>query len=134
MNKNFVRMFQPRFAALVDAGVKKQTVRPVPKRLPEPGDLLDAREWIGRPYRSKQRKIGRFRITRVCPIFIDAYGVSLGYGNGRWIAVDPTKFARADGFEGFEELWSSFWEFYHEERFHGIVIFWDPQSRKEDNA
>ena len=40
-----VRMFKPQFAPLVKAGTKRQTIRPVPKRLPQPGDLESWREW-----------------------------------------------------------------------------------------
>ena len=40
-----VRMFKPQFAPLVKAGTKRQTIRPVPKRLPQPGYLESWREW-----------------------------------------------------------------------------------------
>lgn len=33
----FVRMFQPQFAARVESGQKRQTVRVTPKRMPTPG-------------------------------------------------------------------------------------------------
>src|SRR5262245_11304591 len=35
---NFVRMFKPQFAPMVESGQKCQTVRPTPKRIPHPGD------------------------------------------------------------------------------------------------
>ena len=53
----FVRTFQPRFSRLVESGAKRQTIRKTPKRMPKVGDTLDAREWTGAPYRSKQRKL-----------------------------------------------------------------------------
>jgi uncharacterized protein YqfB (UPF0267 family) len=55
-------MFQPRFARLVESGAKTQTIRVKskakhPRPLPKPGDFLSLREWEGKPYRSKQRKL-----------------------------------------------------------------------------
>lgn len=49
---NYVRMFKPQFAPLVESGKKLQTVRPTPKRMPKPGDKISLREWTGLPYRS----------------------------------------------------------------------------------
>lgn len=63
--RRFVRMFKPRFAPLVKDGRKLQTMRPVPKVMPRPGDIIDCRMWAGKPYRSKHVKLCEGRITRV---------------------------------------------------------------------
>jgi hypothetical protein len=66
----FVRMFKPRFARLVETGEKLQTIRPMPKRLPEIGDHLSLREWTGKPYRSKQRTLCEAIVIHVARITI----------------------------------------------------------------
>jgi hypothetical protein len=50
-----VLMFQPRFAPLVEAGTKTQTIRPVRRRPIVVGDELSLRAWTGLPYRSPQQ-------------------------------------------------------------------------------
>ena len=40
---SFVRMFKPQFAGLVERGENLQTVRPIPKRMPKPGDKISLR-------------------------------------------------------------------------------------------
>lgn len=116
MSRRFVRMFKPRFAALVKAGTKRQTIRPTPKRMPKPGDILDAREWTGKPYRSKQAKIGEFVISdvRMVRITKEHFGV-------------PTTpevlnlFAQADGFRDWDEM-VEWLEREHGLPFEGILI------------
>lgn len=49
-----VYMFKPRFAPLVEAGTKRQTIRPKRKHPTKVGDVLSLRCWEGKPYRSKQ--------------------------------------------------------------------------------
>lgn len=121
MTRRFVRMFKPRFAALVRAGTKKQTIRPTPKRMPKPGDIIDCREWTAIPRRSKQIKIGEFEIQHVATVNLD----------GGWIIVgervlnpkDEDRFAHADGFKDHLELVEWF-EREHSLPFTGILISW----------
>lgn len=49
-----VYLFQRRFAALVQQGKKRTTIRPKRKRPTKVGDWLSLRRWSGKPYRSKQ--------------------------------------------------------------------------------
>lgn len=76
-----VRMFKPRFAVLVAAGTKRQTIRPMPKRMPKVGDHESWRRWSGLPYRSKQIELARVEIVSVERIRIeetsDTYDISL---------------------------------------------------------
>ncbi len=58
--RTHVRMFKPQFVRLVEWDLKRETLRPFPKRerdMPQVGDFVDCRAWIGLPYRSKQRKL-----------------------------------------------------------------------------
>lgn len=132
--RRFVRTFQPRFARLVKDGAKKQTIRRVPKRMPRPGDILDAREWTGSPYRSPQRKLGEFSITDVCPCHLAEYGICMKPPNGSMLQVlsvpimtfewvDADRFAKDDGFVNWEEMRDWFGET-HGFPFEGIVIYW----------
>lgn len=54
-----VLLFQPRFANLVAAGTKRQTIRPTRKIPIVRGDDLSLRQWQGLPYRSKQVELAR---------------------------------------------------------------------------
>lgn len=75
--RRFVRMFKPRFVEVVRLGLKRQTVRPVPKRMPAPGDVIDCRYWSGRPYDAPQVRIGDGVITRVRGCRITETDISL---------------------------------------------------------
>jgi len=134
--KNFVRMFKPRFAAAVEAGTKRQTVRPMPKRMPRRGDTISLRCWIGAPYRSKQRVLREAKIERVAEIVIAADEVlpikirpmQDDRDERRYLNLSysptPDDFARADGFAD----WTEMREWFAREHglpFAGIVIFWD---------
>jgi hypothetical protein len=120
---HFVRLFKPRFAALVAAGTKTQTVRPTPKRMPRAGDTISLRYWLGAPYRSRQRIIREAEISEVHHALIEANGVSL-YETGAAWAPDRDAFARADGFADWPEM-RSWFEAEHGLPFSGIVIFWN---------
>lgn len=126
---HFVRLFKPRFAALVESGAKLQTVRPTPMRMPRPGDTISLRTWTGKPYRSKMRVLRESVVTVVAPVHINEFGIS---------HVGPIKsyapqtgelkagyeaFARADGFKDFAEMRDWFLA-EHGLPFTGIVIFW----------
>lgn len=66
-----VRMFQSRFSELISKGIKRQTIRPIPKRMPKEGDLESWREWTGRPYRSPTRKLAQVELQKVSEIIIE---------------------------------------------------------------
>lgn len=119
---SFVRMFKPRFAPLVESGAKLQTVRPLPARLPQPGDRISLRTWTGLPYRSKQRILRESIIERVAFCNIGTAGIRLDDYH-----VPPDDFARADGFRDFADLLAWFEET-HALPFAGIAIFWRPVS------
>ncbi len=118
---NFTRTFKPQFAPLVESGRKCQTVRPVPKRMPKAGDTLDAREWTGRPYGSKQRKLGVFTITEVLSVRIDAEDLAIGGRKVGWMRRNA--FASADGFSSFAEM-AAWFSQTHGLPFVGILIKW----------
>lgn len=123
----FVRMFQPRFATLVESGKKLQTVRAKPRRMPKVGDILDAREWTGRPYASKQRKLGDRAITKIEPIEI-RYTKELGFfvqvGDCELGYYEAHAFARADGFSDFGDMITWLGNTHTHFPFCGIVIYW----------
>lgn len=132
----FVRMFKPQFAELVESGEKVQTVRPTPKRIPKAGDKISLRAWTGKPYRSKQRVLRESTITKVEHVEIRATEMYLG---GRWIPFEHMHaFARADGFTGANDMIGWF-NFTHGLPFRGVVIYWQNAAlcheagRKETN-
>lgn len=55
--RRHVFMFQPQFAPRVLDGSKTTTIRAPRKRAVKIGDILDLRQWSGRPYASKQVKL-----------------------------------------------------------------------------
>lgn len=118
--RRFVRMFKPQFARLVETGQKLQTVRPIPKRMPVPGDLIDCREWTGKPYRSPQRKLKESEI--ICVGEIKVCPSSLLINNE---FVPKNEFAVRDGFSCYDEMTEWFQET-HGLPFTGIVIAWKP--------
>ena len=124
--KSFVRMFKPRFAALVESGAKTQTVRPRPARMPKAGDKLSLRIWTGKPYRSKQRVIRDAIITSVAHFEITETSVILNS-----YAEPCDDFARADGFRDFFDMQNWFRET-HGLPFEGVAIFW--QNNELRNA
>lgn len=119
------RMFQPRFADLVEADKKWQTVRAQPKRMPQPGELESWRKWAGKPYRSPHVVIKNVRLVRVQECVIDALTI---YLDG--IGMNPAqcdRFAQADGFRDFVQMqdWivETHGELSRSKPFVGIVIF-----------
>jgi hypothetical protein len=109
------RMFKPQFAAMVKAGTKRQTIRPVPKRMPKVGDLESWRQWSGRPYNSPQIELARVRLISVTAIKIYASHIDA------WTGVGIEDFARADGFESFAEM-AIWFQREHGLPFRGILI------------
>lgn len=113
-----VRMFKPQFAPLVESGVKCQTVRPVPVRMPKAGERISLREWISKPYRSKQRVLREAIITEVSHCDITETGIAVNS-----YAEPCDDFARADGFKDFFEL-RDWFKATHGLPFEGVVIKW----------
>jgi len=113
-----VRMFKPQFAPLVKSGVKRQTVRPVPARMPKAAEPISLREWTGKPYRSKQRVLREAKICEVSRCDITDTGVAVNS-----YAEPCDDFARADGFRDFFELHDWF-KAQHGLPFEGILIKW----------
>ena len=130
MNKprRFIRLFKPQFAVLVESGRKTQTVRPVPKRMPRPGDIIECRYWSGKPYRSKQFWCADGRITRVVEVRIEAGRVPECPDiccAGSWLDVPEMEaFAAADGFASAAELGRWFHD-QHGLPFEGVLIEWE---------
>jgi hypothetical protein len=129
--RHFVRTFQPRFAALVESGVKRQTIRPQPKRIPRPGDTISLRAWKGRPYRSKQRILREATISNLEGITIHADGVEISPGTLRvfWMGEAGRRrphldaFARKDGFADWPDMKAWFLA-NHTLPFTGCLITW----------
>ena len=120
---NFVRLFQPRFARLVEAGTKLHTVRATPKRMPKVGDRISLREWTGKPYRSKQRVLLESTITKLQKIEIVENGWTWLDDVRMKTLRDCNDFAHADGFVGYSEMLAWFRDT-HGLPFAGIVIHW----------
>lgn len=121
--RSFVRMFKPQFAELVASGVKCQTVRLMPKRIPKAGDMISLRCWEGKPYRSKQRVLCEATIAAVQTINITPEG---------WVWLNDFRiksraafeaFAVADGFATPEDFLNWFRD-QHGLPFAGIVLSW----------
>jgi hypothetical protein len=113
-----VKMFKSRFAPLVEDYKKRQTIRPVPKRMPKVGEEISLREWTGNPYRSPQRILRESRITHVSNCEITKACVRV---NGCRVPSDH--FAQADGFTSFSDMCLWFEET-HGLPFEGILIEW----------
>lgn len=119
---HFVRMFRPRFAALVEAGTKTQTVRPTPKRMPQVGDTISLRAWTGAPYRSKQRVLREAEISAIHEVIISGGGIILGTDRMTW-SPHLWSFARLDGFADWPEM-REWFRGTHGLPFTGIVLYW----------
>ncbi len=115
-------MFKPRFASLVEARIKRQTVRPTPKRMPKAGDSQSNREWTGKPYRSKQRVLCEAIVISCEQVTVDYVSLILPTGP---ITERPQldAFAKADGFQDWSDLVAWFAQ-EHGLPFSGILIKW----------
>lgn len=122
------RTFEPRFAELVRAGIKRQTIRPRGKEPPRPGDTLNLRQWTGQAYRSRQRTLrdGQ-RCRSVTPVLITEHGLTFdpGTNHERTLGTGPLleAFARADGFTAWPEL-RAWFEGRYTLPFEGHLITW----------
>ena len=117
-----VRMFKPQFAPLVESGEKRQTVRPIPKRIPIEGQPISLRAWTGLPYRSKQRVLREATIKEVRTVLIETDCVTL-YDREAGYAPERGAFAVADGFSCWEEM-RQWFEREHSLPFLGVLIRW----------
>lgn len=114
-----VILFQDRFAELVRAGTKRQTIRKAAKC--KPGDELSLRRWTGKPYRSKQEALRPIEICRaVEPIrlAIEDY-VEAGAGE----VARQALIAKADGFSCYADMLEWF-EKTHGLPFKGEIVKW----------
>lgn len=113
-------MFKPQFALLVKDGSKRQTIRPLPKRMPVVGQHESWRKWKDRPYKSQQIELAQVELTNVRPITLVGFGVFIISGkDASW--DEAQEIARLDGFES---LYSMMMWFHntHGLPFEGILI------------
>lgn len=116
-----VRLFQPSFASLVESGMKLQTIRKTPVRMPKPGDSISLRTWTGAPYRSKQRILREAKITLVENITITIDQITCNGWNLCKESEDDL--AKADGFQT-AMCMRNWFILNHGLPFTGIVIHW----------
>ncbi len=121
-------MFKPQFAPMVKSGAKRQTIRPVPKRMPKVGDHESWREWTGKPYRSGQRELAKIELISVERIQFDETPRELLVSlpdrplKGALMPIDEwNDFAKADGFGSMFEM-AQWFECEHGLPFNGILI------------
>ncbi len=121
MPRRHVRMIQPRFVPLILSGAKLNTIRPTPQREIRPGDILDIRQWEAKAYRSKQIRIVEVEVADVSRIEIGDSWVR------RWngLVDDLDAFARADGFDGWNDM-AAWFDAVHGLPFDGVIIRWKP--------
>lgn len=127
--RRLVKLFQPRFAPLIQSGAKRQTIRPMPKVMPEAGDIVDCRQWSGLPYRSKQIRLGEFEVEEVGTVFLAERAYELHLHGRIFISLKgcdmARDFAQSDGFDSFDDMLEWFIE-NHGLPFGGILIKWRP--------
>ncbi len=115
-----VRMFKPQFAPLVLNGSKRQTIRPMPKRIPSIGEKESWRKWMDKPYRSKQQELAQVQIVNVQSIKIVGYGMFILSGEDcTW--NEAQDIARLDGFGSLHDMMTWFLKT-HGLPFQGILI------------
>jgi len=132
--RKFVRMFSDEFSWQVRDGLKTQTIRKTPSRMPKKGDLIDCRMWEGKAYRSKQRIIGVFEISKVTSIKIQTSKITLESEKGKYelgLYTPLADFAKDDGFMDWDHLVRWFTLNQGRLPFKGILIEWDFESIKE---
>lgn len=127
-----VYTFQPRFARLVRDGIKRQTIRRgrLDRKRTKVGDILSLRQWVGKPYRSRQetlraievcKEVHTFEIRRVENLFYH------GFLDGERIAAhELDRIAREDGFRDAGEMLKWFMDNHgvREHDFKGDLIRW----------
>lgn len=120
-------MFQHRFADRVGGGTKLQTIRPPRKRLIVAGERLSLRKWADKAYRSPQIVLREASCISCEPVWIgyDTHAGNSIFMRTRYLtAIESERFAKADGFESFQEMFEWFSQT-HGMSFHGILIRWE---------
>lgn len=113
-------MFKPQFAPLVLNGSKRQTIRPMPKRMPIVGQKESWRKWSDKPYRSKQIELAQVVVTNVQSIKLVGHGMFVLSGEDcTW--DEAQDIARLDGFESLESMMQWFIST-HGLPFQGVLI------------
>jgi len=121
-----VILFQERFAPLVAAGTKRQTIRKTARC--KAGDSLSLRRWSGKAYRSKQELLRTAVCTAVKPVriaFHDAYVCG--------VKEDGQHLAALDGFNDWAEM-RDWFEAVHGLPFSGWLIEWDAKQMPDGDA
>lgn len=126
--RRHVIIFQDRFAQLVASGEKPHTIRPKRKRPIRVGDVLDLRQWTGKPYRSKQRKLRLATCIAVTPIELCFIRHRLlvwlrGKTPRHLTTAEIEALARRDGFADGAEM-ADWFSNMHELLFAGMLIEW----------
>lgn len=125
--------FQSRFVEPILSGAKVQTIRRTPKRPVQPGDMLRAFYWTGKPYRSMQGHIGRYEITDILRVQIyenhaDTRGMKEFENPAQYDTdMELQNFANVDGLSSYAEL-CQFLERYGPLPFVGCLIKWKGKS------
>lgn len=123
-----VIMFAPQFAQKVELGIKPTTIRGTRKRVINVGDTLSLREWLGKPYRSKQRILRTATCTKV-----EVFGITGPLAGGRSFVTierarlpieEANELAMMDGFTDIHALIEWFRDV-HGLPFVGVRIHWD---------
>lgn len=122
--RTVVKTFMPKFAPLVEAGTKRNTIRKVPKRMPRVGDRFSGRQWTGRPYFSKQRILIEGVVTEVLHIQIRKLGIWFPGVRRITTPIEMLQFAKADGFETLKDFRD--WFLKDKTTFKGVFIKWEP--------
>lgn len=134
--RTWVKMFQLRFVPKVAAGKKRTTIRPAPQRpqdWPVVGDRIEARHWLGKPYRSKHKSIITGVITSVQWVTITVDGIivwdadpdnTMQHAKVRALSLNAiNRMAKADGFDDWFAM-RTWFRNQHGLPFTGILIKW----------
>ena len=111
------RTVDPRFVPAIKAGTKTSTIR-TSQTVYQAGDTLVLKEWAGRPYWSKQRGVGAYRIDSVTPVYVAKDAIYRDTPAGV-IAFTPEQMADLVAQDGFPN-WSAMLEYFEA---HGGVPF-----------
>lgn len=120
---NVVFNFQQRFADAVASGKKHQTLRALRKdgRLPNVGDTVKCYTGM----RSKGCRLLRVGEVAYVATVSFAFNIKMLLINGQHTSTSTcTSFAKADGFNSFDEMLRWFHDQYGGDVFHGYVTVW----------
>lgn len=123
--------FHKRFADLVAAGHKRQTIRAHRKRHARPGEPVQL--YTGMRTRHCRKLISPDPIClSVASVDLDIEGARFKIAGQPWYDMTEA-FALADGFQNIDAM-LAFWRQNHgAEMFHGVMIQWEPR-RAEGGA